>query len=718
MSNILHVANRPQPAEPEPQQTTVELSDLKGILLHRSMLILGTAVSLVLAALLYGLVTPPLFSSTAQIIIDPRDRQVVSNDVNPSSLSPDGGIAQVESQVSVVQSTGVLLRAIEATDLTNDREFNDPGAIGRLIGIFTGGTSEPGTASALEKKTVKTLDSLRRRLAVKRADKVLVIDVTVTAKSADKAALLANAIADAYLADQADARSHAASQASDDLAARLAEQRRQVEKAENAVELYKLENNMVMTAGRLVSEQELTDLNAQLAAAQSRTATLKAQVEQIKKQRAAGTLPGATAEAVQSAAITQLRSQQAVLEERAADLETRLGPRHPGMMAAKSQLRNVQKLIRLELDRIAASASVDYERAVANERDLSNQVKVLKSQLLSTSQASVRLRELQRDLDAVRSIYTSYLGRVQEIREQVNIDTTNARIITRALPAQRKSWPPLPLLLAGALCGGLGLGTGLALFAEYTSPTLLSGGQVQGAIGVPVLGILPKQPGSKRRRLWPFRKRQAAFPDFAAPAGSPRTDGVINLTLSRIADTKRWHSNPRITTSILLTSRSEDGAERTRITGLLGRMAAGRGSRVLLVDGNMSEEGGADEQGLQDVLAGDCAVNDVVHFRFGRNIAYMGRGRQRAILKESDSRFFARKMLAQAQGLFDLVIIDGGNLPENPKAASLAGIVNEVIFVAELNVTPLTGAAAAAQAAAIMGAPLTGALLVDASAKA
>ena len=98
--------------------STVELGDLKRILVRRRFWIFGTVALLTLVTLLYGLFTPALYSSAAQILIDPQDLQVVTNDVNPSRISPDGGITQVESQVSVVQSTGVLMRAIAATNLT------------------------------------------------------------------------------------------------------------------------------------------------------------------------------------------------------------------------------------------------------------------------------------------------------------------------------------------------------------------------------------------------------------------------------------------------------------------------------------------------------------------------------------------------------------------------------------------------------------------------
>jgi len=676
--------------------STVELGDLKRILVRRRLWIIGTAVLLTLATLLYGLLTPALYSSVAEIIVDPQDLQVVTNDVNPSRVSPDGGITQVESQVAVIQSTGVLMRAIAATNLTEDPDFNGQGGLlGRLLGGLL------GSGSAETDKTAKTLDALRRRLAVKRADKVLVLDVIVTAKSADTAAKLAQAVAEAYLADQAAARAKMATDASDSITARLDEQRKRVQRAENAVEAYKSANNMVMTAGNLVSDQELTELNTQLSAAQSRTATLKAQVDQIRR---SGT-PDATSEAMRSSVISSLRTQEATLVDQVSQLGTELGPRHPSMVAAQQQLRDTRALIVRELGRITAAAETDYERALANQQALEAKVAGMKSKSLDTDQASVRLRELQRDLEAVRSVYATYLQRAQETREQINVDSTNARIISNAMPALKKSWPPLGLLLFGAVFGGLGLGTGLALIAEYFSPTVLSSNQMQSAIDAPVLGILPAGPKA-RRRWWPFG-------GDAAAATNLKTDAVVGLALRRMFTSGRRPPDWPLVPSILVTSPAEDGLQRNRIARLIANAAASRGSRVLFIDTNASHGQKDPQPGILDVLRGEYAFEAVSRYAPGTNVALLGRGRSKAVFQEAHGVYFAQHMLAQASRSFELVVVDGGALAENLNASPLVAMVDEIVLVARLNATPMRDVATTLQAISVMGRVPTGALLVD-----
>ncbi|WP_136621909.1 MULTISPECIES: GumC family protein [Mesorhizobium] len=670
--------------------STVELGDLKRILVRRRFWIFGTVALLTLVTLLYGLFTPALYSSAAEILIDPQDLQVVTNDVNPSRISPDGGITQVESQVSVVQSTGVLMRAIAATNLTQDPEFNGQGLLSRLL----------GSGSAEGDRSAQTLDALRRRLAVKRADKVLVLDVIVTAKSADKAALLANAIAQAYLVDQASARAQMAKDASESITARLDEQRKRVQQAENAVEAYKSANNMVMAAGNLVSDQELTEINTQLSAAQSRTAALKAQVDQMRRQ--SGTAD-ATSEAMRSAVISSLRAQEATLVDQVSQLGTELGPRHPSLIAAQQQLRDTRQLIARELGRIATATETDYERALANQQALEAKVAGMKSKSLDTDQASVRLRELRRDLEALRSVYANYLQRAQETREQINVDSTNARIISNAMPALKKSWPPLSLLLVGAIFGGLGLGTGLALIAEYASPTVLSSAQMQSAIEAPVLGVVPARSGAGRR--W--------FGGARAAAVSQKTDAVVGLALRRMFSSGQRPPDWPLVPSILVTSSPGEGAQRSRVARLLANAAASRGSRVLFIDANGGGSQKDPQPGILDVLRGEYAFEAVSHYAAGSNVALLGRGRSKAVFQEAHGIYFAQHMLAQASRSFELVVIDGGALADNLNASPLVAMVDEIVLVATLNATPMRDVTATSQAVSVMGRLPTGALLVD-----
>ena len=142
--------------------------------------------------------------------------------------------------------------------------------------------------------------------------------------------------------------------------------------AEEEVERYKAEQGIVGASGRLVDEQQLTDLNNQLTAAQARTAETRARYEQVQRLQGRGADRGATNEAVQSSTVGLLREQYAAVAQREANLAAQLGPQHPYVAEAHAQVRNAQRLVSEEVARVADATHSEYERALANEEALTN----------------------------------------------------------------------------------------------------------------------------------------------------------------------------------------------------------------------------------------------------------------------------------------------------------------------------------------------------------
>ena len=292
---------------------------------------------------------------------------------------------------------------------------------------------------------------------MKKTDRSFIVDVEVWSYDPAKAAMLANAISSAYLAESKKSQATAARRATTDLSGRLKELQQRLRNAENALATYKAQNNFVGSQDTAISDQQLSSSNQRLAAAHALTLDAQAKYDQIEASRRAATDAGAIPEALQSPTIANLRAQYAEARKRYAELAGELGPLHPSLRQIEKQVDDLRRTIGEEVERFAQSAKNDLTRARDYEVSLSKALDAQKRQSVQLSQASVRLRELERDVDASRDVYQSFLKRSRETEEQESLNTSSARIIGEATVPQRRSFPPAMSVLAmiGFILGAL-----------------------------------------------------------------------------------------------------------------------------------------------------------------------------------------------------------------------------------------------------------------------
>jgi uncharacterized protein involved in exopolysaccharide biosynthesis len=672
-------------APPQADDPRVDLKELIRVIKRRRESILWTAAVPVLLVLLYCLFATPLYTASTQLLIDPRDRRIVSNEVTPEALAADGGVAVVESQLLVLTSDIVLRRAIAREHLDIDPEFG-----GQPVGILAvvlrkslGALGADLDAAERADPVLKALRQLKKRLGVKRSDKAFVVDVYVSSDNRAKSVRIADAIAQAYLDDQTEARAAASGRASEALGGRLDALRSRVQRAEDRVVQYKEEHKILAAGGILVNEQQLSEMTIQLNAARGKTAEARAHYEQIASARRLGTDAGATPEAVLSQTIGQLRAQYADVARRRAELGALVGPRHPSITTLDAQILRLQKLIDEELSRIATAARGALERAQASERTLEADLEALKQNAVSTNQASVQLRELERELEASRAVYQAFLMRARETGEQQSIDNTNARVISKATPPRDKSWPPRLLLLAVAFIGGMGVGIGVGLMREYLDERVYSQQLLQDLTGIQVLAAVPK-PAARASR-WNM---------LSGSVRGRRQDAGVDTTqrpTSQIAAMRRlsdalFESRPQRGRSLLMAS-ATPGEGRTTIALNFALTSAAAGWRVLLIDadierGMLSKTLEADgNAGLFDLIEGRAAPLSILLSDTETGLNFLPLGNATLPGSRNPKPQDIAQKLNEMANQFDLVVIDGGSVLEDEYVQPFAEFVDDIIFV-------------------------------------
>ncbi|WP_076864976.1 exopolysaccharide transport family protein [Bradyrhizobium mercantei] len=450
-------------AKPEPRRAAIpagfNVLELIRLLWERKVAILSAALLCTCIAVAIGKSLTPKYTAGAQLYVDPRELQLVERELTPRAQDVSGLSMVVESQSRLITSNNVLLQVIRDTNLVRDPEFGggaaSRGLLASLLGLF--GIEPRTTAEQQQQIEMNTLDTLNRHINVKKTDRTFIVDIDVWSHDPVKAAMLANAIAKAYLTESKQSQAEAARRATRDLSGRLKELQQRLRNAEEALATYKAQNNFVGSQDNLLTDQQLSVGNQRLAAARALTLDAQAKYDQIEASRRGSMDPGAIPEALQSPTIANLRSQYADAKKRQAELQGELGPRHPALRQVDQQVEDLRRTIKEEIDRFAVSAKNDLTRARDYEASLNKALDVQKHQSVQMSQASVRLRELEREVDASRDVYQSFLKRSRETEEQESLNTSSARVIGDATIPQQRTFPPAMSLLAmiGFMFGAL-----------------------------------------------------------------------------------------------------------------------------------------------------------------------------------------------------------------------------------------------------------------------
>jgi uncharacterized protein involved in exopolysaccharide biosynthesis/Mrp family chromosome partitioning ATPase len=433
--------------------------DLTHALWRRRVAIAVAGLICACLAVMIGKSLTPKYAATAQLYVDPRELQLVDRELTPRAQDISGLTMVVESQARLITSNKVLLQVIQNTNLDKDPEFGgeSKGMMASLLGLFGIELRSPGEAKLSQ---MAALDSLNRHITVKKTDRTFIVDIEVWSYDPAKAAMLANAVSNAYMAESKNSQAESARRATTDLSGRLKELQERLRTAENTLATYKAQNNFVGSQDAAISDQQLSTSNQRLAAARALALDAQAKYDQIEASRKASTDAGAIPEALQSPTIANLRAQYAEARKRYAEMTGELGPLHPALRQMEKQVDDLRRTIAEEVDRFALSAKNDLTRARDYEASLNKALDAQKRQSVQLSQASVRLRELERDVEASRDVYQSFLKRSRETQEQESLNTSSARIIGEATVPQRRVFPPAMSVIAmiGFMLGALAAG--------------------------------------------------------------------------------------------------------------------------------------------------------------------------------------------------------------------------------------------------------------------
>jgi succinoglycan biosynthesis transport protein ExoP len=505
---------------------------------------IGLAVAIaIFLALIYLLSATPSFTATASMLIDSNKMQLFQQQSAFSDLPMD--TSAVDSQVEVIKSENIALAVIKQLHLTEDPEFvgSGGGLIGAVFDFIMAPFASQPTAESEFNVTRQAVNTFESRLSVRRVGLTYVIQIGFRSFSPDRAAQIANAIANAYVDDQLDAKYQAAKRAGIWLQTRLHELREQASAAQLAVVNYKNKNNMVDAGGRTMNEQQLAELNSELVIAQSQTAEASAKFNRVQSILTSNSISAAVdatvTDTLKDDVITKLREQYLELARREADWSVKYGAGHLAVVNLRNQMGEIQNSIRAELQRIAETYKSDLDVAKQREASVQTQLDQAVSHSRVNNEAQVSLRELQSNAESYQALYDNFLQRYMESVQQQSFPITDARIITAATRPLSKSNPKGKLVLALATIVGLGFGFVFAAWREFVDRVFRTTNQVETLLQTDCIALVPALKGdgpdnsptiASKLEKWVKNSVTKLVPSL--PGG--RVEG-LNKTLRRLA---------------------------------------------------------------------------------------------------------------------------------------------------------------------------------------
>jgi succinoglycan biosynthesis transport protein ExoP len=441
---------------------------LRGILRRWLSIVLFTAACAFLAYWFVNSVKP-VYTSSAMVLVANQETPYtrVGQDRNERITLTERDIA---SQVQVVQSRDLALRVIQDLKLNEVQEFDSLksgiGTIGQLMISFG---FKPDPATMTEEQRI--IDHYYDKLTVFEVPGSTVISVQFESRDPKLATAVANKIAEYYVAFSKQALNEPTGEARDWLASQIEDLRKKVVESETAVEKFKAEAGIFRGAQSQLNNEELSSLNSQIIVASAARSEAQAKASSIRELlRTTGTVD-TSADVLSSPLIQRLREQQVQLTRSRAELSTIYLDNHPRIIAVNRELEDLNRQLRNEAFKVVERMDQEAKVAAARENALRANLDKLKAQTSATGIDDVKLRELEREAAANRSLLESFLVRYTDAnsRQDISAQPGLGRIISAAGEPSEPSFPKKGPIMLLATFGGFILAIGLAFVVEVMS---------------------------------------------------------------------------------------------------------------------------------------------------------------------------------------------------------------------------------------------------------
>jgi succinoglycan biosynthesis transport protein ExoP len=617
--------------------------------------------------LIYLLFAEKEYTSFTEVLIDSKVRQVVTESSGSNVVSGDDD-ASILSQIEVAKSRQVVNKVIEALRTPASLEKMPAGDLRDALEYSASAVADPVGGDPAD----WAAGILAGGFTAERVGKTSVLNFSFQSPDPLESALVVNTFAQVFIASQLDTKFDASRQAGDFLLTRLQELKEQTQKAERAVQKFREDNKLAESNGRLLSDQQLTQLSTQYVAAQAETASAEARYNRIKQIIDTKDTGALVEDALGSGIINDLRSRYLEATRQIEEFLRKVGPDHEQVRRLEAEKKSYEGLIFAELGRISEAYLSDLQVAQKRQQALEQSFGSMVGESTDVSRTLVDLRELERTAEIYRSIYTTTLQRYEQSSQGQAFPVSDVRIISFAKPNPIPSSPRTLMVMALAGILGAGLGIGIGAIREYRDRSIRTGDQIRRELGLDFLGEIPLIAQRRLRNKDPkpstpaskFQPVAIESPILKYAATHPMSAFSETLRAVRLAVNRRHYGQDGA--RIIGFGSLIPGEGKTTLSVNFATLAAKSGARVLLIDTDFRNPAMSRAVaptcaiGFAEAIHEDLDVHDVIYEdpSTGLSVLPINVSDPQPHSSELLASAYVSDALAQLAGEYDLIVFD------------------------------------------------------------
>lgn len=606
----------------------------------------------------------PMYSSTATMQFERPERVVISEQVVDNAIRSD-----IDLNTYLQILTSGKLRTMVAQSLTPEeiKILQRP-----YIAELTPGANPPPVGELLGNMTPQSIRNS------------FLINITVTNRDGEGAALLANRYVDQfmrYLFENAGGKNEDAVNFLRDRAEAL---RKESETAEGRLQDYRRKHNLVSLDNSInIISDRLRGYNTSLTEARRARIDIENQLGQIERMQQTGgnlldigyiasygNLPALKNQ------LTELQNQQSILSERYLE-------RHPRMINVANSIDVVTAQIKTDIEQSISSLRAQHEKLKETETSYAKEYKDAETAQLRLGELSIEFKSLENQAQVAKSNYIQILDRLNQTTTSKNLENIPVKPLDRALPARAPYTPNLRNIIKTSIGLGLLVFAGVAVGLSFIDDRVKSAWDIEGFIGTHLLGIIPELgdvPDTEKHSLVNSNKTSPGSEAFLSVYSAVKIQSKLDF--------------PK---AILVTS-TIPGEGKTMISCNLAASFARHGKRVLIIDCDMRRP----MLHRHFKLTNDAGL--IAWFEAGANIPadpftdatlgltkaeenlYLLRsgGRSKSPTELLEKPVFGQFIEAMKQH-FDLIVVDSPPMGAVTDSLLIAERTDEVIYVCRFN---------------------------------